>query len=266
MRNLLIVLSILFPSLISFGQSDWIYKKNGDSVNCQIIEMNPDYIRFTVGEGKDPAIFKTNRNLVREVIIENQKLSLNRNTSRSGERGDFNLGNRKIFKLNLLPAFYYSLAVNYEHQLAKLVSMEAGLAHKFYTQHSIIQETTTGLDFRFGIRFYSGRKNLSALEGGFLKPELIYSAQHIFKTKPSPNQLTAAYGFLLNVGSQRIYAGSLAVDFFIGAGVAYYMTNRDASQGLDPRENARSSIVWAGNLNEFGPILNIGVNIGIVAR
>ncbi len=228
--------------------------------------MNPEYIRFTVGEGKDPAIFKTNRNLVREVIIENQKLSLNRNTGLSGGKRDFDFGNRKIFKLNVLPAFYFSLAVNYEHQIVDLASMEVGLASKFNTHHSIIQETTTGLDFRFGIRFYSGRKYLSALEGGYIKPELIYSAQHIFKTKPSPNQLTAAYGFLLNVGSQRIYAGSLAVDFFVGAGAAYYLTNRDASQELDPRESVRSSIVWAGNKSEFGPILNIGVNIGIVAR
>lgn len=253
----LIALGLSLISIIALSQTDRIIKKNGDTVDCAVIEINPETIRFSLGNGERKSYFNTSRSEIRTLIVGENRISLN-SVAQEKQKPT------TIWKINPIGLVVGNISLGLEKSISKLISFEVEAILLNQMIYSVIDGD--GLNLRLGTKFYLDENALDKiLNGKYLRTELLFSNiayRANLNDLPSFNRLLSkSYGLALNFGKQRTYANSLVIDTYVGAGVGFIIRNSSEEFEEDIYRGQ-----WLQGPAEIPFILSAGFRIGFTAR
>ena len=250
----------LFVALDSFSQNDVIYKKNGDTLICDVIDVNKDNIRYSITTGSEPIYFSSKRNGIRYLVMDGQRLNIS-----SFQK---NQKQNKSWLLKFDPAGLYfgGLTIAYEKHIRQNVSFETNLA---YVHPAALQ--FYGFLGTIGVRLYHEKSyltdNAQRFTGLYVKPELMYSGL-VYRGSfgdgenetPSYLLFSRSFGGSVNIGYQHLFGNTLTLDYYFGLGAGFRKNQFEDYEHL--KENFRFNWLQGGRENPY--IVNYGVRLGFI--
>lgn len=256
MKTILITLCTLL-SCLAFGQYDEIIKKNGDTIICEVIEISPDEVRFSLGDGDRKSFFNTDRSKIRRIQIGANTISLN---SKNPLKRQYST----LWKMNPIGIFVDNVGITMEKQISQFVSIEMeAMAVLEYNQ--AVSVAGEGANFRLGAKFYLEESVKRPMHGNYLRTELLVSSLvYRFGNTEVQNfnrPISKSVGLAINYGKQRIFAGSLVFDIYAGLGFGLKFRNSEFERDEEIRRGG-----WFHGPSQVPIIFNSGIRLGFTAK
>lgn len=226
--------TLLFSSICLHAQ-DVILKKNYSIINCQVVEIGIESIRYKP-DSTSKVIFNIHLDDVAKVTFANGREIYFTDPLKDPSRyeGDF----KSAFKVHFLSPIFENLAVSYEKVLipGRNVEFDVGIIGLGFDTNPDV--ATRGAFVSVGLKllnepnFRSKRvKYTHILKGSYVKPQFSLSV-YDFERGSIKDQITAGALFIV-VGNQHVYDNDFLIDYSLGVGYGYSSTfnkNRDITE------------------------------------
>lgn len=255
MKNLYLLLLFVLGLAATTRSQDKIYKKGGEIIEVNIIEVGTDEIKYRVFSDQSGPMYSLDKDRIIKVVYQNGRV----------ETYQSNLKDPKLYedqakdaiKVNFLAPLLGYTQLNFEHNLRPGRGYELSLGiiglgkrqdiGSFYDGTTNRTTTTyreaSGVFIGGGYKFSKmpdfvnkGAKYSHVLQGSYVKPELIlgiYKHNNIQSfpgggSSPRVSRESISFGgLLINLGKQWVLGELLLIDLYGGLG--YAIDNRNNS-------------------------------------
>jgi hypothetical protein len=225
---ILTVLLLFTGSLLHLQAQDRIVKRNGEVIECKVLEVGSAEIKYSLAEYNFQVQFSIDKKQVDKILFENgQELTIDhaavaREDAESNSADLFLVQNKNAIKLNFLSPLWGVTTFGYERALKPGQSIETaagiiGLGFK-NPDNAIGVGLKAGYKFIRSPDFYlQGMRYAHILKGGYVRPELAFAS---YQLRDKDRQVTK-FAVLLNLGKQWVFSDVFLVDLYFGFGYGY---------------------------------------------
>jgi hypothetical protein len=225
---ILTVLLLFAGSLFHLQAQDRIVKRNGEVIECKVLEVGSAEIKYSLAEYDFQVQFSIDKKLVDKIIFENgQELSIDHAAAamegaESNSADLFLVQNKNAFKLNFLSPLSGITTFSYERALKPGQSIEfsAGIIGLGFQNPN----NALGVGLQAGYKFIrspdfylQGMRYAHILKGGYVRPELDFAS---YELRDKDRHVTKI-AVLLNIGKQWVFSDVFLVDLYFGIGYGY---------------------------------------------
>ncbi|MCK5824997.1 MAG: hypothetical protein KAG96_06275 [Ichthyobacteriaceae bacterium] len=235
MKKTLLLFLLVISSTLTFAQ-DKIYKNSGDVIDCEIVNVEGDFIRYYYST-KPTIIFNIEKNTLTKVVFKTgEVVDYTTNNQNIISDKKFNYSNTKTnaVKINFISPLYGSTEITYEKNIRPGKSWETALgiiglgndpgdtsplgvyvkvAHKFITSPD----------------FYANRHSYAhIMKGAYVAPEVgvryvqynktTYVYNNIGSNEIVKKEEVFSVALMLKLGKQWVIDNSLLIDLYGGLG------------------------------------------------
>ncbi len=282
-----ITFCILFLANLTLTAQDIIHRKNGKTLEVNIIEIGDAEVKYKLFTQPDGVTFVMDATLVKKVVLANGTVHKFDEVS-SFENKDYYEGQKKnVYKVGLLDMVFGYTRLGYEHSLKPGASIEAklgiiGLGRNTQDLFSSAKNNQRGAFVGFGYKFinkpdsYNSRQRFThLLHGGYIRPEIsigsygedVTNYNGLFSSKPRvTTREQTTYGCLMVCfGKQYILDKKVAIDLYTGIGIGAASRTKNNttanSDGYSSDFSRYGNVVGPNNL-----AFNFGLNIGFLGK
>lgn len=279
MKKYLLALALILASVAVSSAQDRLYKnKSQEPIECKIIEIGDDVVRYTLPNTYDKeVVFAVDRNKIRMVVFESGQVMEFKNTMIDPE--NYAGQNVNLIKVDFLSPLTGSFKLSYERSVKPGQSFEVGVGWigggvNLENQQGFM--VSGGYKFMLSPAYYTrGQRYAHLLKGGYIKPEITYT-NYSYRSNvtvcydPAENYYnsgtTHSYDdsrndinmtVMLVLGKQWIVADRVAFDIYGGVGYGFDFTK-------DNQVVYHYSNVGGGNGNSTYFAFTAGFKIGIL--
>ena len=269
-----LTLVLLACATLGFSQ-DFIHKKDKSIIECKVIEIGLNEIKYTEPRSSGPIISIAVDMVSRVVLESGREIKFNDPLTDPNSYTD---DKKRALKVHFLSPLLEHLAFSYEKSLQPGKSIEStvgiiGLGFDTNPDHrSSGLFVSSGIKFLRTPDFYTQRyKYAHILKGAYVKPELVLSVYNDKATNyyyypnyttSTEEQTIVAGAFLVNLGKQIIYANSFLIDYSVGIG---YGVNSQDRPRYDDYYNYRSNhFGFVGGGADFPVAITAKLKIGLL--
>lgn len=215
-------------SLFSLQAQDRIIKRDGEVVECKILEVGSEEIKYSLAEYNFQVTFSIDNRLVDKILFENgQELVIDhaaaaRESAETNSDDLFLIQNKNAVKLNFLSPISGVTTASYERAIKPGQSFEGSLGVIGLGFNN--PNDALGLGFKAGYKFMrspdfylEGMRYAHILKGGYVRPELVFASYNLRDGDRNVTKFAA----LLNIGKQWVFSDVFLVDLFFGFGYGY---------------------------------------------
>ena len=230
MKQTIILTAILLfaGSILSLHAQDKIVKRNGDVIECKVIEVGSSEIKYSLAEYNFQVQFSIENKLVDKIVFENGKELVIDHAAAAREGAETNsadlflVQHKNAVKLNFLSPLWGITTIGYERALKPGQSLEgaAGIIGLGFEN----PQNALGIGLKAGYKFIrspdyylQGMRYAHILKGGYVRPELVFAS---YQLRDKERQVTKVAG-LLNIGKQWVFSDVFLVDLYFGLGYGY---------------------------------------------
>lgn len=271
MKSFLMVLFFLGTYAAADAQ-DKIFMTSGKIIECKIIEVGTEEIKYKVSTEADATVFAVKKIDVLRIEFANGKVEKFRDQLNDPE---LYKDNKKIaWKLDFIAPVWGSTIFGYERSIRPGLSIEAnvGIIGLGYDEYAV--KPRGGL-IMFGPKFLASPDFLSGsqsyyhvLKGVYLQPQLIVGVYESIINYYTPNsrvtgrETTSYANLMFNFGRQIVYDNAYLVDVYAGIGYGFSTTTTKHR----PASIAKSEFIpftpYYGSINP-DLLMPVAVSIGI---
>ncbi len=226
-----IILTVLFlfaGNLVRLQAQHRIVKRNGDIIECKVLEVGSEEIKYSLAEYNFQVQFSILKREVDKIVFENgQELTIDhaaavRESAESNSEDLFLVQNRNAVKINFLSPIMGVTTFSYERAIKPGQSIEGSAG--------IIGLGFNNLDNAIGVGLQAGYKFMRSpdfyfnemryahiLKGGYVRPELAFASYNL----RDKDRSVTKFAVLLNIGKQWVFSDVFLVDLFFGLGYGY---------------------------------------------
>jgi len=246
-----LILTILF---VSVHAQDQIYKKNNEVIECLIVSVDANSIKYTQEKYTGNEVHMIVRDLVIKVVYASGRYDfMNKETSLEEILKKQNKG---IFKFGLFSPLGGALSLGYERSIRPSRSME--YAAGIIGLGTSIHENARGAYIRAGYKIIKNPKIYKKageyahlMHGAFIRPDMVFSYYSFESYNKSNREDAFSFALILNFGKQWVLDDEFSLS--INAGVGYAISSGS--------EYYYSHVAYG---NEFPLALSVGLSIGLL--
>jgi hypothetical protein len=230
MKPTILLTAILFiaSSLSGLLAQDKIFKRNGDVIECKVLEVGSEEIKYSLAEYDFQVQFSILKKQVDRILFENGKELVIDHAAVAMESAETNSADlflvqkKNAIKINFLSPLWSITTLSYERAIKPGQSIEAsaGLIGLGFEN----PDDALGLGLKAGYKFIrspdfylQGMRYAHILKGGYVKPEMVF-ASYALREK---DRNVAKFAVLLNIGKQWVFSDVFLVDLYFGFGYGY---------------------------------------------
>lgn len=238
-RSLLFILFLLICHLAT--AQDVIYKKDKTTIECKIVEIGLDEIKYKDHELEDSPIIVISIDVIYKVVLASGREIIF--TDLLNDPGAYADDKKRAIKFHFLSPLFEHIGISYEKSIrpGKSFETEFGMIGLGFNT----DENTSGrgayasgaIKFLKTPDYYSKRfKYAHILKGAYVKPQLILSTYELKRNSQDIKSITAG-AIIMNVGNQQIYNNSFIIDYSVGFGYGISNQGNFNQEGFDVRVN-----------------------------
>jgi len=259
-----LIIFFLIP-MAAIGQ-DRIVKKNKSVIECKVIEISADEVKYRRPSISADVIFSIEKVDVDHIEFENGNIFRIENPMADASFYEHN--RRTAIKISFMEPFSGSTSLYYEHLIKPGRTYELGvgiigLGYDTDDRNASGMYLTGGFKFTRTPDYYIPRMRYAhLLKGGYIKPEInvgFYKSEeqnsfHEITGYPIKTEKnTILLGLMVNIGKQWVFDDSFLVDVYWGLG--YGFSNRDEFQ---------NHFAFSGGEKEAPVAVKAGLKIGLL--
>ena len=262
-----VIVVLLFSFIGVFAQTEFkdkLIKRDGKTVQCKIIEIGDDEIKYNEEGLRSDIIIGIDKSKVDKIIFSDGREYKIDNAM--GVYEDLSTQHKNSLKFNLFSPISGGYSLTYERSLKPARSFEAevGLIAKGEDNEMGMPEAH-GMFLKAGYKmmrspdFYMrGMKYAHILKGSYVKPEIAltsfsYDKNYNYNSTTSESGSTTKVAVLVNVGKQIVYTNAFAIDFYVGAGYAFGKLDSDLNY-----------YAFTATSNDVSFVMTGGVRVGFL--
>ncbi len=253
--------------------ADTLYFRDGHSMAVQLDEVGPDAIIYRqVGETLRRSVAKSEIARITLYSGEMIKFALEPMDAKIPPQ----VAKRKhVVKVDILSPVVNHLVLGYEQVLRPWMNVEAkvgfigvGIAKQGDAKYS-------GIMLKAGLKFINrpaivshGMRLNALLQGGYVKPELIYSSYTMKSTGLNGSAMlnqdpvkSGDFAFNMVFGKQHLLGGGVTVDTFFGLGFGTHWTR--TKDAVDKNSGSNNSFGVLVGSSSFPIALSTGITFGV---
>jgi len=246
-----LILTILF---VSVHAQDQIYKKNKEVIECLIVGVDANVIKYTQEKYTGNEVRIIDKDLVVKVVYASGRYDIINNEP-SLEK-TLQKQHKSIYKFGLFSPLGGALSLGYERSMRPSRSMEYAIG--IIGLGTSMHENARGAYIRAGYKFIKkpevykiAGEYAHIMHGAFIRPDLVFSYYSYESYNKSTREDAFSFALLLNFGKQWILDDEFSLS--INAGVGYAISTGD--------EYYYSHYSYG---NEFPLALSVGLSIGFL--
>jgi hypothetical protein len=218
---------------------DTLYKLNGEVIECKVVEVGADQIKYTAADFAPDVLIGINKSEVYKIVFANgaemviDHIKEAQQTVEMNSAQLFKIQKKKDLKVNFLSPLNAVLALTFEQSIKPGASWEATLGIVgigFENPDDAFGAAISGrYKFFKSPDFYlEGMRYAHILKGIYVAPELLFAAYkgtnyRIWEEDESYNRVK--FAFLINFGKQWVFSDIFLIDFYTGCGYGYTNDN-----------------------------------------
>jgi hypothetical protein len=226
--RLILVILLLACSILSLHAQDRILKRDGENIECKVLEIGSKEIKYSLEEYDFQVQFSIEKNLVDRILFKNgQELVIDHAAEavKSAEKNSadlFLVQKKNAIKINFLSPLSGVTTFSYERALKPGQSFElsAGIIGLGFEN----PDDALGIGLKAGYKFMrspdfylEGMRYAHILKGGYVRPEFVFASYDL----QNKNRQVTKVGLLLNIGKQWVFSDVFLVDLYFGVGYGY---------------------------------------------
>ena len=225
---IIITFVLLFSSLFTLQAQDRILQRDGEIIECKVLEVGSEVIKYSLAEYNFQVQFSIKKAVVDKILFENgQELVIDhveiaRESAETNSADLFLIQKRNAVKLNFLSPMFGSTILSYERAIKPGQSFEGsvGIIGLGFDN----PDKALGFGLKAGYKFIrspdfylKGMRYAHILKGGYVKPEIAIAS---YELRNEGRHVTKG-AILLNLGKQWVYSDIFLVDLYVGMGYGF---------------------------------------------
>jgi hypothetical protein len=224
---------LLFNQLIT--AQDKIYKLNGEVIECKVVEIASDQIKYSVPDFGPDVLIGIKKSEVDKILFGSGKEMTIDHAEETKETMEMNsdllfkVQKKNDIKMEFLAPLNSVLAFTYEHCIKPGRSWEATIG--FVGIGFENPDDAQGIALKGGYKFMKspdfymqGMRYAHILKGGYVRPELLFASykgtRHSFFQEPEDYN-RVKFAALINLGKQFVFSDVFLLDLYFGLGYGY---------------------------------------------
>ncbi|MEQ8475564.1 hypothetical protein [Fulvivirga sp.] len=274
MKNLLAILIVLICAGQAIAQ-DKIYKKDKSVIECKIVEIGLDEIKYVDHLLEDSPIISIAIDDLSKIELSSGRVIefKDRLTDPNSYADD-----RKVaLKFHFLSPLMEHIGFSYERSIKPGSSFESEIGIigiGFNTNREVRSNgiyISAGYKFLKTPDFYSKRFKYShILKGAYVKPQLIFTAYELNNERYDPfgnaydnKENVVAGAFIMNLGSQTVYNNLFLIDYSVGVGYGFSSQSNSSDDYNSYRANHYAFLLGSSDV----PLAITGkIKLGILIK
>ncbi|QSE97616.1 hypothetical protein [Fulvivirga lutea] len=220
---------------LSVIAQDVLHKKDRTTIECKVVEIGLDEIKYKDHELEDSPIIVISIDLLHKVVLASGREIIF--TDLLNDPGAYADDKKRAIKFHFLSPLFEHIGLSYEKSIVPGQSFETELGLiglGFNTSEGVRGAgayVSGGIKFLKTPDYYSKRfKYAHILKGAYVKPQLIFSMYTLERDTRNTKNL-AAGAIMINIGNQQIYNNSFLIDYSVGFG--YGISNQGSFDNAD---------------------------------
>jgi hypothetical protein len=219
--------------MISFSMflcaQDQMIKRNGDIIQCKILQIGTEEITYTQPELDANVEFVIEKSKIEKIIFENGSEVVIDHTDMASESTEENsadlflVQNLNAIKLNFFSPLFGNTQIGFERAVKPGQSFQLDLG--IIGLGKVVEEyDPIGVGFKAGYKFIRSPDHFikkmryaHILKGGYVMPEIAFASYNI---RPDDEHLTK-FAFFLTLGKQTVFSDLFLVDWFVSGGYGF---------------------------------------------
>jgi hypothetical protein len=224
--TILFTLFLVFAgSLFSLQAQDRIIKRDGDIIDCKVLEIGSKEVKYSLAEYDHQVQFSIEKISIEKILFENgQELVIDHaaEAMKSAENNSadlFLVQNRNAIKISFIGPLMGSTALTYERAIKPGQSLELslGLIGLAFSN----ENNAAGIGFSGGYKFIrspdfylEGMRYAHILKGAYVRPEFSIAT---YEARNNSISVTKA-AVMITLGKQWVYSDVFLIDLYAGFG------------------------------------------------
>ncbi len=289
MKQFLKVLTFIIIPLLSQNSlqaQDVIHRKNGKTIEANVLEISEAEVKYKLFTQPDGVTFVMDASLIKKIVMANGAVHKFEEGG-SIDNKEYYVGqNRSAYKVSFLAWTMGYTNFIYERNLKPGASVEAklgiiGLGRNediFTSGNSTTKTNQRGITLGFGYKFthkpdyYSSRQRYAhLLKGGYIRPEVNFSSygENTYRYTSGSNYTTQRVkttvgSLILSAGKQWIFDNKFAVDFSFGIGTGF--VSRSGTSRTNIIDELGLGGMYGNTVTPNNLAVSMGLNIGILGK
>ncbi len=247
---------------------DKIILSDGKIIECKVIEIGSDEIKYTVSDYDSSVILGIKKSKVDKIVFANGKEMIIDHLEEAQESMEtnsnqlFEIQKRNALKMEFLSPLNSVVAISFERCIKPGASWETTLGIVgigFANPDDALGFAVKGrYKFIKSPDFYlAGMRYAHILKGKYLAPELLFATYKGASDWSGEEYSRTKFAALINIGNQWVFNDSFLVDFYFGLGYGY--SNNEEFAGNFP-------YVFSVASNDFPLAFSWGFRIGFLIK
>ena len=277
---------IAFLSNFSLQAQDVIHRKNGKTIEVNVLEIGEAEVKYKLFTQPDGVTFVMDASLIKKIVMANGAVHKFEEGG-SIDNPEYYVGQKRTaYKVSFLAWTMGFTNFIYERNLKPGASVEAKLGiiglgrnEDIFTSGNSTQKTNQrGLTLGFGYKFihkpdyYSSRQRYAhLLKGGYIRPEVNFSSfgenryRYVSNGAYSSSRVKTIVGsFMIGAGKQWIFDNTFAIDFSFGIGVGFVSRSGTSSNSFV--DELGFGGLYGNNVAPNNLAVSMGLNIGLLGK
>jgi hypothetical protein len=280
-----ISMCILFLCNLTLKAQDIIHRKNGKTLEVNVLEIADSEVKYKLFTQPDGVTFVMDASLIKKIVLANGTVHKFEDGGNFENKEYYEGQSKNIYKVSFLaPAFGFT-SFGYERSIKPSQSFEArlgiiGLGRNTQGLFNSIKDNQSGAFVSLGYKFthkpdsYNSRDRFSGLlNGAYIRPEISVGSyahdvsNYSFGSNNATQRQQTTYACLmLCEGKQYVLGKRFVVDLYTGFGLGMVSREKNTNN-TTIYDGASTDYVRYGNMigsNNFA--MTFGVNVGLTGK